>query len=73
MMRHPPFVGSVERTGGDYLTRESAERLAAIIRAAWKRAGHDVEVVVERVGHAGAREPMFAPRMPGLVRGLPVR
>ena len=72
MMRHPPFIASIERTGADYMTRDGAERLAGMIRAAWARCGHDVEVLVVQTSKPNASEPTFAPRMPGLVRGLPV-
>jgi hypothetical protein len=70
-MRHPPFLAAPQISGGDFCTREGAERLAGLIRAAWLRAGHEIEVIVIQTSKPGAAEPTFAPRMPGLLNGLP--
>lgn len=75
-MRVPPFVARAEQTGADYLTEDGAHRLAAIIRAAWKRAGHDVPCFVEAVRVPSRRSSSgeaicFTVRMPTLVAGLP--
>lgn len=70
-MRHPRFVSRVERSNGDFCTRDGAERLAAMIRAAWARAGHFVTVEVVQITPVGHKDPLFAPRMSGLVNGLP--
>lgn len=54
-------------------SKEGAERLAAMIRAAWRDAGHDVETVVQISSRGRDGTSLWAVRMPGLVNGLPVR
>lgn len=74
-LQHPPFCGDRAPSAGnrDFMTKFGARDLADRIEAAWKRAGHDVKAVVEPIPRAGKVEAHYAVRMPGLVRGLPVR
>ncbi|WP_368416655.1 hypothetical protein [Falsiroseomonas sp.] len=71
-MKHPPFRGG-PALGGDFLTKEGANRLAERIRAAWAKAGHpDVYVTVDPSGAAVLEKNQFyVVRMPGLLNGLP--
>lgn len=69
-MKHPPFHSGPAQFMRDYTTREGAAALAAIIRDAWQRAGHDVEVVVEPV-MPGNPKTTWTVRMPTLLRGMP--
>jgi len=70
-MRHPPFRGG-PAMGGDFLTKEGAQRLANMIRAAWAKAGHDISVSVEPSGQALLEaKQIYAVRMPTLLNGLP--
>lgn len=71
MTRHPPFCGG-PAGGGDFSTKEGAEKLAAMIRAAWAQAGHEVEVELVPSGAAilDAKQ-IWAVRMPSLHNGLP--
>lgn len=70
-MRHPPFRGG-PALGGEYLTKEGAQRLANMIRVAWAKAGHDISVSVEPSGHALLEaKQIYAVRMPTLLNGLP--
>ena len=67
MAAHPPFrdsAGPVPENATEY---DLAHRHAGMIREAWARAGHEIEVRV--VEHHGA----YLVRMPGLVNGLPAR
>jgi hypothetical protein len=72
---HPPFCGDPAPSGGnhDWMTKFGARDLADTIKAVWKRAGHDIEVVVEAIPRSGKVEPHYVVRMPTLVRGLPTR
>lgn len=70
-MRHPPFR-SGPAMGGEFSTKEGAERLANIIRQAWARAGHDVSVSVEQSGSPLLdKKAFYVVRMPTLLNGLP--
>lgn len=70
-MRHPPFRGG-PALGGDFLTKEGAQRLADMIRFAWAKAGHDISVSVEPSGQALLEKNQFyVVRMPTLLNGLP--
>lgn len=70
-MRHPPFRGG-PALGGEYLTKEGAERLARMIQAAWAKLGHDVTATVEPSGLALLEnKPLYVVRLPGLLNGLP--
>lgn len=65
--RHPPFFsGSVTVNERENET-DRAHRHAAMIRAAWRRCGHDIEVVVVSINGT----PCV--RIPGLLNGLPTR
>jgi hypothetical protein len=71
MMRNPPFRGG-PAGGGDFLTKQGAEKLAAMIRAAWAQAGHKVEVELVPSGQAILEaKQIWAVRMPSLHNGLP--
>jgi hypothetical protein len=71
MTRHPPFRGG-PADGGDYLTKPGAEKLAAKIRLAWAKAGHDVPVFVVASGAAVLeKNQFFVVQMPTLHNGLP--
>jgi hypothetical protein len=71
MTRHPPFRGG-PALGGDYLTKQGAEKLAAMIRLAWAKAGHDVPVIVVPSGVAALEKNQFyVVQMPTLKNGLP--
>lgn len=74
-MNVPPLVYSATPSAKDYLTHGGAEVLAAKMKAAWRRAGHDVEAIVEPCNLGTADDPhvIFTVRTPGLVNGLPVR
>ena len=53
-------------------THAGAPRCAAVIRAAWAKAGHDITVeVVPCVGATKDGNAVYGVRMPGLVNGLP--
>ena len=70
-MRHPPFRGG-PALGGEYLTKEGAQRLANMIRVAWAKVGHDISVSVEPSGQALLEKNQFyVVRMPTLLNGLP--
>lgn len=71
-MRVPPFVSRTERSNTDYTTQEGAHILAGMIRAAWKRAGHDIPVDVVPVFHPHPPHGPWKVVMPTLIRGLPV-
>lgn len=71
-MRHPPFVASADKTIGDTCTHIGAQRLAARIRDAWARCGHDVPVEVLPV-YPGNPTSTWTVRMPTLIGGLPAR
>ena len=71
MTRHPPFRGG-PALGGDFCTKEGAQRLADRIRDAWAQAGHEVEVVIVPSGQAILdSKQIWAVRMPTLHNGLP--
>lgn len=71
MTRHPPFRGG-PAGGGDFLTKQGAEKLAAMIRLAWAKAGHDVPVIVVASGAAVLEKNQFyCVQMPTLLNGLP--
>lgn len=58
--------------GGEYLTKEGAQRLANMIRLAWAKAGHDISVSVEPSGQALLEKNQFyIVCMPTLLNGLP--
>lgn len=70
-MRHPPFFsGTGEGPKLDYMTKEGAHVLAAMIRTAWASAGHHVEPVVVQAVRGRDGRPVFGVRMPELVNGL---
>ena len=72
-MTHPPFAhGEGRWRREDFLSREGAAKLGEIARAAWARQGVDVPFVVEAVTAPAHGNPMFAPRFPTLVNGMPV-
>lgn len=69
-MNHPPFVPSTKPSGKDTFSHFGAHRLAATIRAAWAKCGHDVPVhVVETM--PGFPNTNYTVRMPTLINGLP--
>lgn len=65
--RHPPFHAGPVTVDDRETETDRAHRLARIIREAWAKCGHDIEVRV--VSHAG--HPVV--RIPGLINGLPAR
>ena len=68
-MRIPPFRPG-PASGRDFCTLAGAQKLAAMIRAAWRDVGHDVPVqIVETV--PGHPHTLYAVRMPTLIGGLP--
>lgn len=70
---HPPFNPGPAKSNADFLTREGAEGLASVIKAAWAKAGvPDLPVFVEPVRNAKGEVAHWAVRMPTLRRGLPV-
>lgn len=70
-MRHPRFCGG-PALGGEFLTKEGAQRLANMIRLAWAKVGHDISVSVEPSGAAVLEKNQFyVVRMPTLLNGLP--
>jgi hypothetical protein len=71
MTRHPPFRGG-PAGGGDFLTKQGAEKLAAMIRLAWAKAGHDVPAIVVASGAAVLeKNQYYCVQMPTLLNGLP--
>ena len=69
-VRVPPFVSEPLAKAKDTYKLEDAERHASMIRAAWKRAGWEVDVYVEaRSTGNGMSYRVVAPDM---VNGLPV-
>ena len=70
---HPPWNGTCEGAwakGQDFMTHAGAMKLAAMIRAAWKRVGIDIQVEV--ICPTGRIDGVWVVRMPDLVRGLHV-
>lgn len=65
--RHPAWFGGPVTVNEREPEGERAHRHARMIREAWARCGHDIEVVV--ISEGG--QP--AVRIPGLVNGLPAR
>ena len=72
-MKHPPFNGNPaaapQRRWDD---AAGAQKLAAIIRAARAKAGHDVQVIVLET-MPGPPDTLYTVRMPMLINGLPAR
>lgn len=71
-MKHPPFATSGATHHRDWLSHAGAMALGEIARAAWARESIDVLFVVEQVTTNRSGTPMFAPRFPTLVNGMPV-
>ena len=71
-MRHPPFNPGPVKGATDFCTLAGAQRLAALIREAWARCGHDVLIKIEP-SMPGHKNTTYAIRLPGLVNGLPTR
>lgn len=70
--RVPPFcIGPA--TGAEYCSIDGAQRLAAMIRSAWRRVGVDVETEVVPCGRDDRGRGVWTVRLPGLIAGLPVR
>lgn len=72
-MKIPPFnpgPAACRQSGMDYCTQYGAQRLAAIIEAAWTRAGHTVRCEVAPL-HPHLPDTTWTVRMPTLVNGLP--
>lgn len=69
--KHPPFPTAGATHHRDWLSHPGATALGEIARAAWAKAGHDVPFVVEQVTTNRSGQPMFAPRFPTLVNGMP--
>ena len=71
--KHPPMRGcdGLWRKE-DFLSREGAAKLGEIARKAWAAQGYDVPFVVVPVTSPNHGEPMFAPRFPTLLNGMPV-
>jgi hypothetical protein len=70
-MKHPPFATSGATNHRDWLSHAGATALGEIARAAWARENIDVPFVVEQVTTNRSGTPMFAPRFPTLVNGMP--
>lgn len=73
-MTHPPFCAGPAESVTDYMTKEGAHKLAALIRAAWARVGVPIETEIAELPLRRSRDrSVFVVRMPGLVNGLPAR
>lgn len=70
-VRVPPLVPVDTKDVKERYTLEDASRHARMIRDAWAKAGHEVEVRVEKFT-AGNR-PAYRVITPGLVNGLPIK
>lgn len=70
---HPPFCARCEGAWRreNFMTQAGAQKLAAMIRAAWARVGVDLKVQVVNLGEHN-HQSMWTVRMPDLVRGLHV-
>lgn len=71
--KHPPMArGEGRWRREDFLTQAGAVKLGEIARAAWAAQGKDVPYTVVQVTTVTHGDPMFAPRFPTLVNGMPV-
>lgn len=66
----PPFVSEPLAKATDTYRVEDAERHASMIRAAWKRAGWEVDVYVEARNTGSGMS--YRVVMPEMVNGLPL-
>jgi hypothetical protein len=65
--KHPRFVSAAGPINERETEGDRAHRHAAMIRAAWARCGHDIDVRVVSINQT----PTV--RIPGLINGLPAR
>lgn len=70
VLRVPPLRPVETAHVGEKYGRVDAERQAEMIRAAWKRAGHEVDAYVETFKSGG--QTCWRVVLPGMVNGLPV-